>query len=431
MVACYIGSNVPIGQSDGNVAARRRVAPWTMLHAKHQFRDMRKLLCLVVTLVVSLAATARAQRPSVTVDVQVRDTAGAGIAGVEVSLVRGLNDTRASSTTDARGRALLRFAESDTGADVQLIARKIGYQRGDRFFHASRDSLVFELILRRSVQELAPVIVSAEEDVKRKAYHIDADAIASSTANLIDATDILAKLRPDMICGRDCRPMAGIAARTSNPLRACPRLQFMDAPPRSCPASDALESIETNVWVNGRRIRIMPPDEAVVARQHGILAGLSKPSMTVLSEIKPEHIAEMTYVDQFDHSVGKIGSEGGLFVVLKPGVVYEPGKDTYVQAVATSDEHRSSATLPPYRYRVLGVFDMETGEPIAGAVVTDMQTGTHAETTATGTVTLIFLPEGGSPVRISKPGYQDLTLAVEIAADQTLPMTLVMSKRPR
>src|SRR6185503_9377373 len=118
------------------------------------------------------------------------------------------------------------------------------------------------------------------------------------------------------------------------------------------------------------------------ARQHGLLAGLSKPSMTVLSEIKPEHIAEMTYIDSMDSSIGKIGSEGGLFVVLKPGVVYEPGKATYVQAAGTSvsEGGRSSATLPAYRYRVLGVFDVETGEPIAGAVVTDMQTGTHAET---------------------------------------------------
>jgi hypothetical protein len=390
---------------------------------------MWKLLSFAAALVVTHAATARAQRAPVTVDVRVRDTADIAIAGVEVSLVRGLNDTRASATTDARGRALLRFVEPDTGADVQLIARKIGYQRGDRFFHASRDSLVFELVLRRTVQELAPVIVSAEEDVKRKAYHIDADAIASSTATLIDATDILAKLRPDMICGRSCRPMASIAAGTSNPLRACPGLALLDRPRRSCPISDAPEPLETNVWVNGRRIRIMPPDEAVVARQHGILAGLSKPSMTVLSEIKPEHIAEMTYIDSMDSSIGKIGSEGGLFVVLKPGVVYEPGKQTYVRAVTTSDESRASATLPAYRYRVLGVFDTETGDPIAGAVVTDMQTGTHAETTNTGTVTLVFLPEGGSPVRISKPGYQDLTLAVEIGADQTTPITLVMSKR--
>ena len=390
---------------------------------------MRKLLSFAVALVVIFAMAAPAQRPPVTVDVHVRDTAGVGIAGVEVSLVRGLNDTRGSVTTDARGRALLRFVESDTGADVQLIARKIGYQRADRFFHASRDSLVFELILRRTVQELAPVVVSAEEDIKRKAYHIDADAIASSTATLIDATDILAKLRPDMICGRSCRPMASIAARTSNPLRACPGLALLDRPRRSCPVSDAPEPLETNVWVNGRRIRIMPPDEAVVARQHGILAGLSKPSMTVLSEIKPEHIAEMTYIDSMDSSIGKIGSEGGLFIVLKPGVAYEPGKDTYVQAVATSDETTAGATLPAYRYRVLGVFDVETGEPIAGAVVTDMQTGTHAETTNTGTVTLVFLPEGGSPVRVSKPGYKDLTLAVEIGADQMLPITLVMARR--
>jgi hypothetical protein len=167
----------------------------------------------------------------------------------------------------------------------------------------------------------------------------------------------------------------------------------------------------------------------VVARQHGILAGLSGPSMTVLSHIKPEHIAEMTYVDQFDHHVGKIGSEGGLFVVLKPGVVYEPGRDSYVRELPTAVADESKpATLPPYRHRLLGVYDIDSGDPIAGAVVTDMQTGTHSETTATGTVSLFFLPEGGSPVRVSKPGYDDLTIAVEIAPDQTEPITLVMTR---
>ena len=48
--------------------------------------------------------------------------------------------------------------------------------------------------------------------------------------------------------------------------------------------------------------------------------------MGVLSEIKPEHIAEMTYLDEWDTSIDKLGAQGGLFVVLKPGIGYEPGK---------------------------------------------------------------------------------------------------------
>src|SRR5581483_3158855 len=222
---------------------------------------------------------------------------------------------------------------------------------------------------------------------------------------------------------------ASLMARARNPVRACPGLVFQQPPRTRCPVSDAPPSLETNVWVNGRRIRMVVPNEMAVARQHGVLAGLSPASMTVLSEIKPEHIAEITYVDQFDTSIGKLGAQGGLFVVLKPGVVYEEGKGTLV--VAGSDgapPPAQPAELPAYRYRLLGVFDAETGEPIAGADVVDMTTGTRARTTVTGTVSLVFLPEGGTPVRIVKPGYEDLTLAVEISAEHRDPLTLIMTK---
>jgi hypothetical protein len=181
------------------------------------------------------------------------------------------------------------------------------------------------------------------------------------------------------------------------------------------------------VWVNGQRIRLMPPDVMAVARQQGVLMGLSQGSMTVLSEIKPEHIAEMTYVDDTDSSIGLIGSAGGLFIVLKANVVYEPGRGSYVMENAPPTT--KPATIPAYRLRVLGVFDGDTGEPIEGAFVIDMTTGTRARTTVTGTVSLAFLPDGGTPLRITKPGYDDLTIGVEIAPARVDPLTLVMSKR--
>jgi len=90
-----------------------------------------------------------------------------------------------------------------------------------------------------------------------------------------------------------------------------------------------------------------------------------------------------------------------------------------------------STMLPRYRYRLLGVFDRDTGEPIEGAFVIDMTTGTRARTTSTGTVSLVFLPEGGTPVRIVKDGYDDLNVAVEISSDQTNPVTLVMTKHAK
>jgi hypothetical protein len=119
--------------------------------------------------------------------------------------------------------------------------------------------------------------------------------------------------------------------------------------------------------------------------------------------------------------------------VLKPGVVYEPGGKSYVEtaigAEATTPSSPRTSALPAFRFRLLGVFDSETGDPIPGADVIDTVTGTKARTTATGTVTLVFLPEGSTPVRISKDGYENLSLIVKIAADQLDPLTLTLVKQ--
>jgi hypothetical protein len=311
------------------------------------------------------------------------------------------------------------------------VVRKIGFERAERFFRITRDSVALDIVIRRVAQELNPVVVTAEQDLKRKSYHIDAEVIANSDRVLIDATDILTKLRPDMICGRSCSPLGTVAATTRNPVRKCPGLALSQ--PRTCPVDDTPPSLATNVWVNGRWIRTILPNEMAVARRTGMLSGLSAGSITVLSEIKPEHIAEMTYLDEFDNTVGKIGSQGALFIVLKPGVTYEPGKVSYVSAdnaAPSTSLPAPVASLPAYRFRLLGVFDRDTGEPIDSAYVIDMTTGTKARTTATGTVSLVFLPEGTSPVRITKPGYDDLSLAVEISAEAINPLTLLMVRRP-
>jgi hypothetical protein len=289
------------------------------------------------------------------VNVIVRDSAGAPVIAAEASIVQGLNLSRATGMTDERGRVSLTMSDiASPHEDYQLVIRKIGFTRRDQFFRFQRDTVSFEIKLLRVPQELAPVVVTAEQDLKRKSYHIDAEAIASSDRVLIDATDILAKLRPDMICGRSCSPMASVAARTRNPVRACPGLAFSQ--PTKCPVDDKPVSPNTNVWVNGRRLRLVIPNEMAMARQTGVLAGLMPGTMTVLSEIKPEHIAEMTYVDELDSSIGKIGSEGGLFIVLKDGVVYEPGKESYIPEVPVKAATAPPpSTMPAYRFRLLGV----------------------------------------------------------------------------
>ncbi len=88
----------------------------------------------------------------------------------------------------------------------------------------------------------------------------------------------------------------------------------------------------------------------------------------------------------------------------------------------------SAPALPAYRARLLGVMDGNTGQPIEGVEVADIVSGMSALTTATGTVTLVFLPEGGSLVRLRKIGYESQTLTVSISPADTTPVTVVFQR---
>ena len=81
-----------------------------------------------------------------------------------------------------------------------------------------------------------------------------------------------------------------------------------------------------------------------------------------------------------------------------------------------------------HRARVLGVFDADDGTPIEGAQVTDLLSGTFALTTRTGTVSLVFLPEGGSLVRIRKVGYLPTTMMAAISPADTVPITVLLTR---
>jgi hypothetical protein len=231
--------------------------------------------------------------------------------------------------------------------------------------------------------------------------------------------------------------MASSIKRVQTSVRKCQGLTMTQVV--VCPADNAPPPVDTKVWVNGRHIRLVTPDDGALAHQTGVLAALNPGAMTVLSEIRPEHIAEMTYADEFDTSAGRPNSDSALFIVLKPGVDYEPGAPSFVvsSVVQTSDTARTEpaqmpaelpAQLPAYRYRLLGVYDSVSGDPIVDAVVTDVNSGSYVKTSATGSVNLVFLDEGTSPLKITHAGYRDLTLPVEIAATATAPMTLLMER---
>jgi hypothetical protein len=79
-----------------------------------------------------------------------------------------------------------------------------------------------------------------------------------------------------------------------------------------------------------------------------------------------------------------------------------------------------------YRGRLLGVFNAQTGDPIEGAEVLDVFSKTKALTTATGTVTLSFLPEGGSMIRVTKIGFSPETNVVPITPADTAPFMIML-----
>ena len=88
----------------------------------------------------------------------------------------------------------------------------------------------------------------------------------------------------------------------------------------------------------------------------------------------------------------------------------------------------TTVTLPAWRLRLVGVYDGQTGEPVEGADVIDVLNGNSAKTTSTGTVALAFMPEGTGFVRIRKLGYELQTIPVTISPDDSLPLTVILTK---
>jgi hypothetical protein len=232
------------------------------------------------------------------VRVFVVDSSGAAVTNAELAVLRGLKDVIAHGTTDNYGRASLAFAAGS--GEYDIVVRKLGYARSDRVFEAAaNDTIALSIVVPSPIaKQLDVVKVTAKEDLKTKVYSIDADAIAASKRPLFNAWDIVTKLRPDMAGGR-------------------------------APCGDD----KLNLWVNGARIRFVPTNDMALARERisrrQAVSG-AYDIVFALYEIQPEHVAEMRFRDCFDTTVPDVGGSNALFVVLKPGVVYEPGVGSYV-----------------------------------------------------------------------------------------------------
>lgn len=254
----------------------------------------------MLSLIAVVGAGAQA-RSNAVVRVTARDSSGAPITAAELTVTRGLRDVVAQGRTDDAGEALLSFQVKDS-SDFQVTMRKIGYRRGDRFFESGPFDTVRVAIVVAAPKstQLPTVTVTGTADVKYKSYHLDADDIEKADSPALNnGWEVVKRLRPDMLTSRG-----------------------------GC-ASGARE-----VWVNGKRIRLpLEPTGMTAARA---LVGapprtrVSYVPISVLSEIAPEHIAEINYHDCFDTSMAAVGNNDAIFVVLKPGVVYEMNVGSFV-----------------------------------------------------------------------------------------------------
>jgi hypothetical protein len=250
--------------------------------------------------------------------VRVADSSGVRLSDVSLTVIRSLRDTIAVGATDSTG--VHAFFIPSGSKPYQLVLRKIGFARLERFFMANRDSVDLGFRMGRVVQALATVKVTEREDAVRKSYFIDADEIAASDRPLFDGADILTKLKPDMIFSRG----------------GCPSIQ--------------------NVWVNGvavfkqfvqssgsraprtisgtrnaqRNQPYIVSDMAVSRASTGGPAGvLGAARITMLEGIKPEHIEQITYKDCYDTSIRGNFGQNAVFIVLKPGIKFEPNVGSY------------------------------------------------------------------------------------------------------
>jgi len=82
--------------------------------------------------------------------------------------------------------------------------------------------------------------------------------------------------------------------------------------------------------------------------------------------------------------------------------------------------------LPPLG-RLLGVFDDATGQPLAGALIIDLASGSRTSTSSTGTATLAWLEPGTSLLQVRKLGYASKMFPVNSSPMDTSSVTVLLT----
>ena len=230
----------------------------------------------------------------ITVRFEVQDSSGRGVPAASVSATGASPIPVSRGVTNDSGFLVLHMQGA---ASYAISIRKVGFVPFASSLLGGRDTVV-QVVMAHVPNSLDTVRVLGAQTARQRAYHIGAEEIAHSTRVLINGFDIVAKLRPDIAWGRG---FCGGAA---------------------------------NIWVNGRWI---PPelvaqnDIANARANRGNAEGhVSRAVLYVMSEIKPEHIDELTYHDCLDQSISGTHGQAALFVILKPGVHFDPGRGSFI-----------------------------------------------------------------------------------------------------
>jgi hypothetical protein len=258
-------------------------------------------------------AIAAARGQSVTRPLEVHAIAQTGerVAGAGVALLDSTREPIRLGNVDSLGRLVLM---APVGVPLVLQVRHLGYSVAERRVFvapkAGSDTVVVAIVLRRAVTALDTVRVTAPQSLRARMYHIDSMGIANSTRTLFDAWDVITKLRPDIAEGV----------------------------PGFCPGVE-------DVWINGKWIppELVPPNEIAIERLRTSSPSAATPHLnaqrgplrsramivSLLSLIKPEDIAEMTFHSCSEPSMAQMHTDAGLFIVLKPGLGFDPGRGVY------------------------------------------------------------------------------------------------------
>lgn len=99
-------------------------------------------------------------------------------------------------------------------------------------------------------------------------------------------------------------------------------------------------------------------------------------------------------------------------------------------SAAADAQSRPSAPgrAAPGRGRLIGIFENESGRPLEDVEVTDIFNDVTFRTNELGLLSLAFLPDGRSIVRVRKFGFASQQVFVTISPKDTSPITLAMNR---